>query len=68
MLQVVAQQPVATLIAGNEEFEHFEGSEIYEWSCGSTPNHALAIVGFGENDDGKKYWILKNSWGEQWGK
>ncbi|MFO0131192.1 MAG: C1 family peptidase [bacterium] len=33
-------------------------------------NHAVTCVGWGEyehNGEIIKYWILKNSWGEEWG-
>lgn len=33
-------------------------------------NHAVVAIGWGEemiNDKLEKYWILKNSWGEEWG-
>lgn len=27
----------------------------------------MAVVGYGETHDGTNYWILKNSWGDDWG-
>lgn len=35
-------------------------------SVGAKPSHAITVVGYGE-DSGKKYWIIQNSWGSQWG-
>lgn len=51
-----------------EDFLDWNGMGIYEWNktSPSVGGHAIVLVGWGE-ENGKKYWIVRNSWGKDWG-
>ncbi|MCO5562893.1 hypothetical protein L7F22_016529 [Adiantum nelumboides] len=68
LLRAVARQPVSVGIdASHRDFQFYAGG-VYDGRCGSELDHGVAIVGFGsDSETGTDYWIVKNSWGPEWG-
>ncbi|CAL9073970.1 unnamed protein product [Musa acuminata var. zebrina] len=62
----VANQPVSVAIeAGGREFQLYQ-SGIFTGRCGTELDHGVVVVGYG-TEDGKDYWIVRNSWANDWG-
>ncbi|KAG6512817.1 vignain-like [Zingiber officinale] len=68
LMKAVANQPVSVAIeaGGGKEFQ-FYSQGVFAGNCGTNLDHGVAIVGYGTTPDGTKYWIVKNSWGIEWG-
>ncbi|CAL9030313.1 unnamed protein product [Prunus brigantina] len=70
LAKAVAWQPIPVVISVGAGFQEYQ-SGILRGGCSYNPyknRHAVLIVGYGRTEDyHEDYWIVKNSWGEDWG-
>ncbi|KAL8151089.1 hypothetical protein V2J09_020897 [Rumex salicifolius] len=62
----VAKQPVSVGLESSGILFQLYSHGIFNGLCGTSLDHAVTVVGYGE-EDGGKYWIIRNSWGTAWG-
>jgi C1A family cysteine protease len=67
LLTEVTKGPVAVTLAASSKWFRFYGGGVIDKTCGDTPNHAALLVGYGQTSGGRNYWLIQNTFGEDWG-
>jgi cathepsin X len=66
--EIIARGPISCGIHVSDQFEAYTGGIYSESTRYNFPNHAISVVGWGKDKaTQKEYWIVRNSWGSQFG-
>jgi C1A family cysteine protease len=67
LVKAVLRQPVSVAIEADRlAFQFYSKGILDGTACGQNLDHGVTAVGFGV-ENGKEYFIVRNSWGASWG-
>ena len=65
--EIYARGPVSCSMWVTQQFLDYEGGVYVDNGGSILGGHAIEIVGWGKTEEGREYWIGRNSWGTYWG-
>lgn len=66
MNEIYQRGPISCGIAATDELVNYTGGIFIDTTGEKDFNHEVSVLGWGE-ENGTKYWIIRNSWGVYWG-
>ena len=68
LVEAVVTGPVSVALeADTLVFQFYTGGILNSNSCGTELDHAVVVVGYGVDNTYGHYYIVRNSWGPDWG-
>ena len=68
MMQEIYQRgPIACDVATPQAFDDYTGGLFCDDTGDLDVTHVISVAGYGVDEHGQKYWLVRNSWGEHWG-
>lgn len=63
---LIKHGPILVMLGAHRKWQLYKGGVWYENECSEMVNHSILLVGYG-TENGHDFWLLKNSWGKDWG-
>lgn len=64
----INKQPVSVAVeAYRPVFQFYKEGVITSKSCGQRQNHGVVAVGYDKDSNGQEFFVVRNSWGTDWG-
>jgi C1A family cysteine protease len=63
----IDKQPTCVSVDAESYFQFYSSGILDIPDCGKDLDHAVTAVGYGIDEKGKEFFIIRNSWGTDWG-
>jgi len=63
---LVANGPLSICVDASS-WQYYSSGIIMQGSCGQSLDHCVQATGYATDSSGTPYWIVRNSWGSDWG-
>ena len=64
--EIYQRGPISCSVAVTDELHNYTSGIFVDKTGRTADDHVVSINGWGE-ENGVKYWIIRNSWGSYWG-